>query len=424
MKEDRKKLVEGRKRIVVTGLGTINAIGGSTGEFVSSLREGVCGIAPIDLFDTHEFRTSGGGQIRGFDPRRSIPPEFSLKRMSRADQLSFAAALEALADAGLLPVPAYMKEQAGVVIGGGSGGLLEAESFYARLMQKGYDRAQFSRLSSIFCASSADRIASSLGLLGPKSTFMTACSAGATAVGYARDLIADGLADIMLAGGVEPMCRITYAAFNALQSIDADVCRPFDRNRAGLSLGEAAAMMVIEPLAEARERGAKIYGEILGYGVSCDSFHMTAPDEQASGAVRAMRAALADAGLEPSDIDYINAHGTGTPVNDVTETKAIKEVFGHRAHDIPVSSTKSMHAHTLGASGALEGIVSLLALSHGFIPPTLNYKEADPQCDLDYVISGARTAALRAVLSNSFAFGGNNTTLIFGRYEGEGRVHG
>jgi 3-oxoacyl-[acyl-carrier-protein] synthase II len=290
-------------------------------------------------------------------------------------------------------------------------------------MQKGADRAKFSRLSTIFCASSTDRIASLLGLLGPKSTFMTACSAGATALGYARDLIAGGMADIMLAGGVEPMCRITYAAFNALKSIDPDVCRPFDLDRAGLSLGEAAAVMVLEPLESARRRGAKIYGEILGYGVTCDSFHMTAPDEQASGAVRAMRAALADAGRTIYDIDYINAHGTGTPVNDVTETRAIKEVFGRRAYDIPVSSTKSMHAHTLGASGALEGIVSLLALAQGFIPPTINYKKADPQCDLDYVTSGTRKAQLRTVLSNSFAFGGNNTTVIFGRCDKESVSH-
>jgi 3-oxoacyl-[acyl-carrier-protein] synthase II len=224
----------------------------------------------------------------------------------------------------------------------------------------------------------------------------------------------------MLAGGVEPMCRITYAAFNALKSVDPDVCRPFDKNREGLSLGEAAAIMVLEPLDMAVNRGAKIYGEILGYGVTCDSFHMTAPDEQASGAVRSMQAALKDSGLSICDIDYINAHGTATPVNDIMETKAIKEVFGKRAYSIPVSSTKSMHAHTLGAAGALEAIVSLLALKNGFIPPTINYSQPDLQCDLDYVTGGSREAKLRTVLSNSFAFGGNNTTVIFGKYSGKG----
>lgn len=414
----------GKKRIVITGLGTINAIAGNVAQFADGLRAGRCGIEPIDLFDTTEFRTHKGGQVKHFDVRRSIPPEFSLKRMSRADQLAFAATMEALTDAGLYPLPEDLREDMGVAIGGGSGGLFEAENFYADLLKKGFDKSRFSRLSTIYCASSADRIASGLKLYGPKATFMTACSAGATALGYARDLIANGQAKRMLAGGVEPMCRITYAAFNALKSVDEDVCRPFAGNRTGLSLGEAAAIVVMEPLEAALARGAKIYGEILGYGVTCDSFHMTAPDEKASGAVRSMQAALKDSGLTINDIDYINAHGTATPVNDVTETKAIKEVFGARAYRIPVSSTKSMHAHTLGAAGALEGIVSLLALTQGFIPPTIHSDERDPDCDLDYVTEGARTADLRVVLSNSFAFGGNNTTVIFGKYEGKGAVYG
>jgi 3-oxoacyl-[acyl-carrier-protein] synthase II len=406
------------KRIVITGLGTLNSIANNVADFALALQAGVCGIKKLDLFDTTEFRSQIGGQIKNFIARDYIPVDFPIKRMSRADMLSFAATLEALRDAGLYPLPGSLKEEMGVAIGGGSGGLLEAESFYMELLKKGAAKARFSKLSTIYCASSADRIASGLGLSGPKTTFMTACSAGATALGYARDLILSGQAAIMLAGGVEPMCRITYAAFNALKSVDPNVCRPFDKNRAGLSLGEAAAIMVLEPLDAAIERGARIYGEILGYGVTCDSFHMTSPDEKASGAVRSMQAALKDSGLAIDDIDYINAHGTATPVNDVTETKAIKEVFGKRAYLIPVSSTKSMHAHTLGAAGALEGIVCMLALQHGFVPPTINYQDSDPQCDLDYVTSGSRKADLRIVLSNSFAFGGNNTTVIFGKYDG------
>ena len=412
------------KRIVITGLGTLNSIANNVADFALALQAGVCGIKKLDLFDTTEFRSQIGGQIKNFIARDYIPVDFPIKRMSRADMLSFAATLEALRDAGLYPLPGSLKEEMGVAIGGGSGGLLEAESFYMELLKKGAAKARFSKLSTIYCASSADRIASGLGLSGPKTTFMTACSAGATALGYARDLILSGQAAIMLAGGVEPMCRITYAAFNALKSVDPDVCRPFDKNRAGLSLGEAAAIMVLEPLDAAINRGARIYGELLGYGVTCDSFHMTSPDEKASGAVRSMQAALKDSGLTIDDIDYINAHGTATPVNDVTETKAIKEVFGKRAYLIPVSSTKSMHAHTLGAAGALEGIVSMLALLHGFVPPTINYQDSDPLCDLDYVTSGFRKANLRTVLSNSFAFGGNNTTVIFGRYDGIGARHG
>lgn len=397
-------------------MGTINAIANNIPEFVRALEEGICGIREIDLFDTTGYRCRNGGQIRNFLPRRFIPEEFPLKRMSRADLLAFAATLEALRDAGLYPLPEAMKEDMGVAIGGGSGGLLEGESFYSNLLQKGSGKAHFSRLSSVYCASSTDRIATYLGLLGPKITLMTACSSGATVLGYARDLIRNGQAAIMLAGGVEPMCRITYSSFNALKSLDPDVCRPFDRHRGGISLGEAAAVMVLEPLESALARGAKIYGEILGYGVTCDAHHMTAPDEQASGAIRSMQAALKDSGLGPEDIDYINAHGTATTVNDAMESKAIREVFGRRAYAVPVSSTKSMTAHTLGASGALEGIVSLLALAHGFMPPTINYRDPDPLCDLDYITEGSRPAALRAVLSNSFAFGGNNTTVIFGKY--------
>ena len=413
-----------RKRIVITGLGTLNAIADNVADFTTALQSGVCGIQKLELFDTTEFRTQTGGQIKNFIPRDHIPVDFPLKRMSRADMLSFAATIAALRDAGLYPLPDALKEETGVAIGGGSGGLLEAESFYMELLKKGAAGAHFSKLSTIYCASSADRIATGLGLCGPKTTFMTACSAGATALGYARDLIASGQASMMIAGGVEPMCRITYAAFNALKSVDPDVCRPFDKNRAGLSLGEAAAIMVLEELDAAIARGARIYGEILGYGVTCDSFHMTAPDEKASGAVRSMQAALHDSGLTIDDIDYINAHGTATPVNDVTEVKAIKELFGKRAYKIPVSSTKSMHAHTLGAAGALEGIVSTLAILYGFIPPTINYQECDPECDLDFVTTGSRKANLRMVLSNSFAFGGNNTTVIFGKYEGQGARHG
>ena len=407
-------------RIVITGLGTINAISNNIQDFATALKKGACGIGPVDLFDTAGFRCHNGGQIKDFQPRDYIPADFSLKRMSRADMLAFAAALEALQDAGLYPLPEALQEETGVAIGGGSGGLWEAENFYSALLLRGGRNPRFSALASVYCASSADRIASNLALGGPKTTFMTACSAGATAIGYARDLLLNGHARIMLAGGVEPMCRITYAAFNALKSLDPETCHPFDKNRQGLSLGEATAIMVLEPLAAALARGAKIYGEILGYGVTCDSFHMTAPDEKASGAVRSMRAALADSGLTIEDIDYINAHGTATPVNDLTETRAIKEVFGKRAYAVPVSSTKSMTAHTLGAAGALEAVISTLALRDGFIPPTINLSEPDPECDLDYVTEGARRADLRVVLSNSFAFGGNNTTVIFGKYENGG----
>jgi len=409
------------ERVVITGLGTVNALGTSAADLAEALQQGRCGIGPVTLFDTGPFRTHTGAQIWNFDSRALIAREYSLKRLSRADRMALAATLEALQDAGLYPLPEELCIDTGVVIGGGSGGKLEAETFFDEYLRKGGRRAHFSRLASLSCASSVDVIASKLRLWGPKTTLMTACSAGSTAVGLARDLIRNGAVRRMIAGGVEPMCRTTYASFNALKAVDPEPCKPFDRDRQGLSLGEAAAILILEAMTDARHRGAKIYGEVLGYGVTCDAHHMTAPDIEASGAARAMKAALDDAGLEPGQVDYINAHGTGTPANDVTETRAIRAVFGKRAYAIPVSSTKSMTGHTLGASGALEAVISLLAIERAFIPPTISFQHPDPECDLDYVTEGARSVAPDIVLSNSFAFGGNNTTVIFGRYREEGR---
>jgi len=410
------------KRVVITGMGTVNALGTSTADLVEALQQGRCGIGPVTLFDTGPFRTHTGAEIRNFDSRALIPSEYKLKRLSRADGMALAAALEALRDAGIYPLSEARCLDMGVIIGGGSGGKLEAETFFDEYLRRGGRRAHFSRLASLPCASSADVIAAKLKLWGPKTTLMTACSAGATAVGLARDLIRNGAARIMVAGGVEPMCRTTYASFNALKAVDPDFCKPFDRDRQGLSLGEAAAILILEALPDARRRGAKIYGEVLGYGVTCDAHHMTAPDIEASGAARAMLAALDDAGLEPGQVDYINAHGTATPANDVTETRAIRAVFGRRAYAIPVSSTKSMTGHTLGASGALEAVISLLAIERAFIPPTISFQHPDPECDLDYVTTGARFSAPDVVLSNSFAFGGNNTAVIFGRYREESGI--
>jgi 3-oxoacyl-[acyl-carrier-protein] synthase II len=234
------------------------------------------------------------------------------------------------------------------------------------------------------------------------------------------DLIQQEAAEVMVCGGTEPLCRITYSAFNALHAVDPDYCRPFDRNRQGLTLGEGAGILILESLDHALSRGAKIYGEVLGCGISCDAKHMTAPDPNATGAVDAMTAALNDAGICPEDVDYINAHGTATPANDRMETRGIKAVFGDRAQRIPVSSTKSMIGHTLGAAGAIEAVACMLAIEHCFVPPTIHHETPDEGCDLDLVPEVARQAAVDIVLSNSFAFGGNNTCLVFGRFSGNG----
>jgi len=412
-----------KERVVITGLGTINALAKNTVNFVHALQEGICGIRPVTLFDTADYRTHRGAEIKDFTPQDMIPPRFSLKRMSRADLMAFAATIEALTNARLFPLPDTLREDTGVVLGAGSGGKLEGEDFYCDYLRRHGRHARFSRLASVCPAASADHITEHLSIRGPKTTFMTACSSGATAVGFARDLIERQSAAVMIAGGVEPLCRTTYASFNALQAVDPEYCKPFDRNRQGLSLGEASAIIILESLTHAKKRGAMIYGEVLGYGITCDAYHMTAPDINASGAVRCMEAALTDAGISADAVDYINAHGTGTPANDLMETKALKQVFGKRAYSIPISSTKSMTGHTLGASGSLEAIVSLLAIYQGFIPPTINHHEPDPECDLDYVAAGTRPVSPDIVLSNSFAFGGNNTTLILGRYTEKGIIH-
>lgn len=413
-----------RERVVITGLGTVNALGKNTGEFAAALKNGKCGIGPLTVFDPADYRTQTGAEIKGLDARTMVPPLFSRKRLSRADIMAIAATVEALEDAGLFPVPGPMREDAGLVLGVGSGGKLEAEAVFRDYLESPR-RARFSRLASLCPASSADRITSALELAGPKTTFMTACSSGATAIGFARDLIASGAASLVIAGGVEPLSRTTYATFNVLKAVDPGYCKPFDRNRQGLSLGEAAAMMILEPLGPALRRGARIYGEVLGYGVTCDAHHATAPDPEGSGAVRSMRAALLDAGLPASAVDYISAHGTATPANDAMEARAIREVFGKDAQRIPVSSIKSMTAHTLGASGALAAVAAMLSMRDGFIPPTIHHETPEPGFeDFDFVSTGARQAVLNAILVNAFAFGGNNTTLLLGRCADKGLRNG
>jgi len=407
-------------RVVVTGRGTVNAIAENVDDFAAALKKGACGIGPVTLFDTDGYRTRIGAQVDGFDARQHIPAGYSLKRMSRSDCMAMAAALEALSDAGLFPMEEHSAARTGVIIGGGAGGMLECEPVFARCLEAGADRMPASPFAAFSCASSADHIATHLNLLGPRTTFMTACSSGATAIGFARDLIRSHAAEIMVCGGTEPLCRITYSAFNALQAVDPEPCKPFDRDRRGLTLGEGAGIVILESIDHARKRGAPIYGEILGCGITCDAHHMTAPDSEGIGAAAAMAAALADARITADRVDYINAHGTATPANDRMEALAIERVFGNRTRHIPVSSTKSMIGHTLGAAGAIEAVACLLAMERNFIPPTIHHNAPDDDCLLDVVPEGSRPARIDTVLSNSFAFGGNNTALVLGRFTEDG----
>jgi 3-oxoacyl-[acyl-carrier-protein] synthase II len=403
------------KRVVVTGLGAVCAIGQNKDEYWKNLMVGSCGIGKIDLFATREHRTHTGAQVKDLCPEEYISSK-KLRRMSRTDKLGFVAAREALRDSGL-DLAKEDRDQIGVLLGAGAGGMFEAEEYHKILLTKGNKKARPSRLIAHPPCVTTDCIAQEFGLKGPRSTVVTACSSSATSIGYAADLVKGGRALIMFTGGSDALCQLTYSGFNSMRVVDKDKCRPFDKNRTGLSLGESAGILILEELEHAQDRGAKIYCEFLGYGLSGDAYHMTAPHPEARGAIQAIREALKDAGIGPEDIDYINAHGTATPFNDETETLAIKKVFGERAYEIPVSSTKSMVGHCLGAAGGIEAVAVSLAIKNGMIPPTANYESKDPKCDLDYVPGKARKHSINIVLSNSFAFGGNNTGLILGRYK-------
>jgi 3-oxoacyl-[acyl-carrier-protein] synthase II len=351
--------------------------------------------------------------------RDFLPPQLSnlreLKRLSRCDQFGLIAVAEALQDAGL-DFSMENVERIGICLGGGAGGILSAEQ-YRRKIFRG-DKAKPSLLLSFSTSTCTDCIANNYKIYGPRRTIATACSSSATAIGYAADMVRSDIADIMIAGGSEALCELTFSGFNALRLVDEDRCRPFDHNRKGLSLGEGAAMLILEEGERARARKARIYGEVVGYAIAGDAYHMTSPEPEGNGASFVMKQALDLHSIDPEQIDYINAHGTGTLINDVAETKAVKKVFGERAYSLPMSSIKSMIGHCLGAAGAIEAVATILAMANSTIPPTISHEMPDPQCDLDYVPNETRPHEITYAMSNSFAFGGNNTSLIFKKHIG------
>jgi 3-oxoacyl-[acyl-carrier-protein] synthase II len=405
-----------RPRAVITGLGVLTSIGQDTPSFWKSLLEGVCGIDRITLFDPSGYRVQKAAEVKGFEPGRFFPPR-RLRRMSRCDQLGTKAVREALTDSGL-DLEKEDRQRMGIFIGGGAGGILSAEKYRKEMIRKGWRRARPSLLLPFSTCALNDAIAEEYQVLGPRATVATACSSSATAIGCGLDAIRSGEIDAAIAGGSESLSEVTFGGFNSLRSVDEEYCRPFDLNRKGLSLGEGAAFLILEEEEHARKRGARIHAVLMGYGLSGDGQHMTAPDPGGKGAARAMQQALKDSGQSPDEVGYINAHGTGTPPNDAAETKAIKSVFGKRAWKIPVSANKSMIGHCLGAAGALEAVATALTVRDDRIPPTIHYQSPDPECDLDYVPNQARDAAVDIALSNSFAFGGNNTALVFGKWKG------
>ena len=405
-----------RPRGVITGLGILSSIGQDTPSFWKSLLEGVCGIDRITLFDPSSYRAQNAAEVKGYDPGLFFSSR-RLKRMSRCDQLGMKAVQEALADSGL-DLKQQDRERVGIFIGGGAGGIFSAEKYRQEMIRKGWRKVRPTLLLPFSTCALNDAIAREYEVLGPRATVATACSSSATAIGCGLDAIRGGEIDAAIVGGSESLSEVTFGGFNSLRSVDEEYCRPFDLQRKGLSLGEGAAFLILEEAEHARNRGGKIIAELMGYGLSGDGQHMTAPDPEGKGAARAMQEALKDAGVSPEEVGYINAHGTATPANDAAETKAIKTLFGERAGKIPVSASKSMIGHCLGAAGALEAVATVFTIRDNRIPPTIHYETPDPECDLDYVPNQAREAAVNIALSNSFAFGGNNTALVFGKWKG------
>lgn len=397
-------------RVVVTGMGVIAAIGESVPRFEAALFKGQCGVRPITLFDVSAFPCRYGGQVQ----REDLTAGFNrreIKRASRCDLLGLIAAREAVADAGLLDSGPH--HDWGIILGGGAGGMRSWET-YRRAQHLGRRPGPGMLLSSQPCTLS-DRVGLGFGIGGYRATVTTACSSSTTAIGMAYDLIRTGRAAVALTGGSESLCELTFGGFNTLRVMDTRPCRPFDRERQGLSLGEGAAILVLESYERAVERGARIYAEICGYAVNSDAYHITAPHPEAAGMSAVMRRAMDRARVTPQDVDYINAHGTATRVNDPLETGAIKKVFGEtRARELAVSSTKSMVGHCLGAAGGIEAVAAILAVHHQKAPPTAGLARPDPACDLNYVPGRAVEKSIRYALSNSFAFGGNNSCVVLG----------
>jgi 3-oxoacyl-[acyl-carrier-protein] synthase II len=398
------------RRVVVTGIGAVTSIGSNVSDFWRNLLGGQCGIRKLTLFDPSAYRTQTAAQVTEIPDQFLTPAQ--KRRMSRADRMGLAAAREAVVQSGL-DLSREDPTRVGVILGGGTSGLIDSEAFYQRHLCGKRDRP--SRVLNHLPDAITDRIAQYFGAEGLKSTITTACSSSANAMGYAHDAIVAGFADVMLTGGSDVLARLTYAGFNSLRSVDPDPCRPFDRERKGLSIGEAAGILVFEERERAVRRGASIQAEFLGYGVTSDAHHMTAPDPSGAAGARTIRAALESARVNADDVDYINAHGTATPQNDSAETAAIKTGLGQRSRQIPVSSIKSMIGHCLCASGAIEAVATVLTIRDGKIPPTIHYASPDPACDLDYVPNEARDAEIAVALSNSFAFGGNSSVVVLGK---------
>lgn len=411
------------RRCVITGIGAVTPVGNDAEEMWNSVKNGVNGIGYITKFDTSEFKVKIAGEVRNFDPLKYVEKK-ELKRNDAFAIYAIAAAQQAFDTSGLED-DKIDHERFGCMVGSGIGGFLTMETQIAKVLEKGPGRISplFVPMSIINMA--AGNISIRFGAKGVCESVVTACASGTNNIGEAFRYIKHGYADICFAGGSEAAVTKTgVAGFTNMTALTAcddpeTACKPFDKNRSGFVLSDGAGIVMLEELEHAKKRGARIYAEVVGYGTTGDAYHMTAPCEDGDGAARAMKLAMAEAGITPEDVDYINAHGTSTHANDSAETKAIKKALGEYAYKVPVSSTKSMTGHLLGAAGAVEAIICAKALEEGFIPPTINYSERDEECDLDYVPNVGRKADIKYALSNSLGFGGHNAVLCLKRWDGE-----
>ena len=414
-------MVEDLHRVVVTGLGAVTPIGNTVADYLEGLKAGRNGVAAISLFDASAHACRFAAEVKDFDPTGFLEPKES-KRWDRFCKFGVVAAKQAIADSGL-HIDEGNASRIGVIIGSGVGGLLTMETQAHVLNEKGPGRVSPFTVPMMIPNMATGLAAIALGAKGPSSAVATACAAGSNAIGDAYRLLQLGKADVMVCGGAEagitPLGVAGFASAKALSFRNDDpatASRPFDAERDGFVIGEGSGVLILETLEHAKSRGATIHAEIVGYGMTCDAHHITSPTPGGVGGAEAISLALKEGKLEPNSVDYINAHGTSTPANDSNETTAIKSALGDRAHQIPVSSTKSMTGHLLGGSGGIEAVACVLALKHGIIPPTINYANPDPACDLDYVPNTAREHKLGVVLSNSFGFGGHNVCLAFRQF--------
>ena len=411
-----------RKRVVITGLGAMTPLGESVDDYWENLVQGNSGIGPMTQADPTGFPCKIAGEVRGFDPQNYIDGK-EARRMARFTQLGVAAALRAAESAGLNESNIVL-EESGVVLGNGNGGMPTTEEQARVLFERGGMKESPFFIPMVLPNMAAAQISRTLNLKGYTNTVITACAAGTQAIGEGAEVIRRGASKVVFAGGTEAgICQLSLGGFSVIKALSTSnddpqkASRPFEANRDGYVPGEGAALLVLEEMEHAVSRGAPILAEIVGYGVSSDAFHPVHPDENGEGAARAMAWAITDAGLNPQDIGYINAHGTSTPLNDAIETMAIKRVFGEHAYHVPISSTKSMIGHAMGGSGAVEAVAAVKTIQTGIIHPTINYQVPDPACDLDYVPNKARKSDVRVVLSNSFGFGGQNACLVIGKFE-------